>query len=349
MKTKFTLIALLMGLFLASCEKSESYLELDKVNGKATIQGVVTYNQGERKDGDQVVMYKQPLANAEVVVSVNYSEYQERSEGVKKYTTTTDENGKYSIDIPVGLKTINASVSVKSFRAEYYSFDLVLEETKVNALYSVATPKEVALTANDLKWVAIDLTSELDNTSIEKGLKVSVAGTVYAQCEKPIKSKDGEETIGSEYDTKAVEAQAIVKFVNKKTEEELNYLVKTNASGEYSVAADLFTRWDVNDVVCEVETKPYLGDFKHWFEINDKQEGEKGWKPQTIKGLYRSSSTSSDVSIDNTIQTLKLNDIVIAFEPEDNCSIKGIGNNIDDGGDDYKIYPNNPMGWEPCN
>lgn len=349
MKTKFTLIALLMGLFLASCEKSESYLELDKVNGSATIQGVVTYNQGERLVSGQVVMFKQPLANAEVVVSVNYSEYQDGSEGVKKYTTTTDANGKYSVDVPVGLKTIKASVGVKSFMAEYYSYDLVIGETKVNALYEVAEPEEVELTANDLEWVAVEMTSEQDNTSIDKGIKVSVAGRVLATYEKTIRNKDDDEIEDIEPDTKAVEVDAIVKFINSTTNEELNYLVKTNASGEYSVTADLFTRWDLKDVTCKVETKPFLGEFKHWYDINDYEASDRLWKSQTIKGLYRSSSTSSKVSTDNIIQTLKLKEIVIGFEPEDNCSIKGIGNDIDDGGEDYKIYKNNPMGWEPCN
>lgn len=338
-----------MGLFLASCEKNESYLDLEKINGSATIQGVVTYNQGERLDGNSVVMFQQPLANAEVVVSVNYSEYQDKSEGIKKYTTTTDANGKFSIDIPVGLKTINAKVGVKSFMAEYYSYDLVIGETKVNAIYEVSEEEEVSLTSNDLKWVAIQMDAKKDNTSTDKSIKVSVAGKVSTYYEKQVRSEIDDEVEGVERETKAAEnVQVIVKFNNNSTKEELMYLVTTNASGEYTVAANLFTRWDLKDVICEVETKPYTGDFKHYFEMLNYDDSERSWKSQSIKGLYKSSSTSKQVSTDNTIQTLKLQEIVINFEPEDNCSIKGIGNEIDNASEDYKIYKSNPMGWASC-
>lgn len=337
-----------MGLFLASCEKNESYLDLEKINGSATIQGVVTYNQGERLEGSSVVMFQQPLANAEVVVSVNYSEYEDGSEGIKKYTTTTDANGKFSIDIPVGLKTINAKVGVKSFMAEYYSYDLVIGETKVNAIYEASREEEVSLTSNDLKWVAIQMNARQDNTSTDKSIKVSVAGKVSAYYEKAERNDD-DEVENIEVDTKAAEnVQVIVRFKNASTNEELMYLVTTNTSGEYTVAANLFTRWNLNNVTCEVETKPYTGEFKHWYEMLDYETNEKTWKSQTVNGLYKSESISSKISTDNTIQTLKLQEITLVFEPADNCSIKGIGNEVDNASEDYKIYTFNPMDWSVC-
>src|SRR5574344_910757 len=90
-------------LILAGCsDKYQSELNMADVEakaGKATIQGLVTYNSGTtNENGTFVTDNVKPAANVDVLVSVAYKAYGDgvTEQGKKQFTAKTDANGKYA-------------------------------------------------------------------------------------------------------------------------------------------------------------------------------------------------------------------------------------------------------------
>lgn len=105
MKKNGILLTALALLAMVGCENPEqSTLDFEEIGNKATISGVVTIN----KDGNQTSIV--PMAGSSVRAEVNYSEYSSTSTGVKVFEATTNENGEYTLEIPVGTKAIAVTV-----------------------------------------------------------------------------------------------------------------------------------------------------------------------------------------------------------------------------------------------
>lgn len=105
MKKNGILLTALALLAMVGCENPEqSTLDFEEIGNKATISGVVTIN----KDGNQTSIV--PMAGSSVRAEVNYSEYSSTSTGVKVFEATTNENGEYTLEIPVGTKAIAVRV-----------------------------------------------------------------------------------------------------------------------------------------------------------------------------------------------------------------------------------------------
>ena len=128
MKNYIILIAaaLTSAAFLTSCTKEQSTLTLDKIDGSATVTGTFTYDAGATRsagsDGTEVIIDSHfvPAANQQVFVTVQNSEYisgQSGASGYQTFSGTTDQDGNFSITVPVGYTTISATVSAPSFIA----------------------------------------------------------------------------------------------------------------------------------------------------------------------------------------------------------------------------------------
>lgn len=341
---KFLLCASLLGLLFTSCEKKESELNLEDIQGKAVIEGTLSYNQGKRLANGVVVECQSPLSNATVVVSVPYSEYQASSQGEKKYEAVTDSEGKYSIEIPVGLKEMTVTVGAKSFKDTYYTYDILDGEKEVNALYE-AVPASVQVKAGDIKWEDVIMKAD-QATNFDRTTKVSVKGTIYKEAEIPVYSDAGVMQRVNKGQKEAESVNAIVKFYVQGSDESISYIVKTNAQGEYSVKAELLDKWNLSDVKVMVTTKPYIGDLDHYFKRTLNNETKWSTTPQQLEGLYtETSSYAASLSSDCKLVAKELPSIVIPFEIINTCEVKGIGNEIDW---EYNIQYSNPFGWDSC-
>lgn len=101
---------------LASCSEEQSTFNIENVPGRCTLEGKIVYNQGTTYENGKFVYDYKPAANIAVTVTVNNREYNSSLEGESYFTTVTDENGAYSIEIPAPRGLISATVTTADFR-----------------------------------------------------------------------------------------------------------------------------------------------------------------------------------------------------------------------------------------
>ena len=134
------LVALLVA--WQACNKSE--LNLDTFTGKATVTGYVEIHTYTESVEDYL-----PAVGKTVVVEVANSEYCAGAVGVKYFYGVTDENGKFSIEVPVTNKGVEATVYGESFVYENYLYNEVLNGTSANYIDAVMTTATTKITLRD--------------------------------------------------------------------------------------------------------------------------------------------------------------------------------------------------------
>lgn len=118
-------MALMASALFVACSDEQSTFNIEEIPGRCAISGQIVYNQGTTyEDGKFVYNYK-PLANAEVFVTVSNSDYDDDFSGNSVFTTTTDEQGNYSIEIPATSKNISATVTTADFLTERTVVEIV--------------------------------------------------------------------------------------------------------------------------------------------------------------------------------------------------------------------------------
>lgn len=88
---------------LTSCTKEQSELSIDDIKGRATIMGSLCYSEGQAFNNNQFEELLQPAAGVTVAIKIANSSLDPNgnAQGMTTYETTTDSEGKYSIQIPV--------------------------------------------------------------------------------------------------------------------------------------------------------------------------------------------------------------------------------------------------------
>lgn len=109
---KIFFLSVLVVMALTGCKQSA--LNLEDVEETVTISGFLTYEKQVRS-GSSYERQATPLTGHEILVRVNSETYSQNSSSYKYFTTKTDYNGKYSIKIPVGMATVNATVYPEQF------------------------------------------------------------------------------------------------------------------------------------------------------------------------------------------------------------------------------------------
>lgn len=135
------LVALLVA--LQACN-NKSELNLDTFTGKATVTGYVEIHIYTESADDYL-----PAVGKTVVVEVANSEYCDGAVGVKYFYGVTDENGKFSIEVPVTNKGVEATVYGESFVYENYLYNEVLNGTSANYIDAVMTTGNRNFTLRD--------------------------------------------------------------------------------------------------------------------------------------------------------------------------------------------------------
>ena len=146
MKYIFKIAAVALGALLVALQacNNKSELYLDTFTGKATVTGyieILTYTES----ADDYL----PAVGKTVVVEVANSEYCDGAVGVKYFYGVTDENGKFSIEVPVTNKGVEATVYGESFVYENYLYNEVLNGTSANYIDAVMTTATTKITLRD--------------------------------------------------------------------------------------------------------------------------------------------------------------------------------------------------------
>lgn len=113
--TNYAMTVAMGLLMLTSCSEDQSTFDIQKVPGRCVIEGVVKFNEGTTlQDGHFSYTYK-PAADLDITIVVNNSEYG-NLEGYSTFTTTTDAEGKYSIELPAPLRNASVEILTADFR-----------------------------------------------------------------------------------------------------------------------------------------------------------------------------------------------------------------------------------------
>jgi len=119
---------LLLALFLigfSGCDKPEqTELNINDSQHHATIQGVLFYPPGSTATD---LEERRPVPNHTVSVDVLYSYYSSTTPGLKRFTGTTDNQGNFSIKIPVKIASTVATLNVEPFQGKHFTFEYVWE------------------------------------------------------------------------------------------------------------------------------------------------------------------------------------------------------------------------------
>lgn len=344
MKKSLLMMAVLAIVALTSCqEQVQSQLDFETLTDKAVVQGYVYINKGYVQDGANYVVKDLPAAGCEVLVKVPYTKYDaDAAAGDKLFEAVCDDNGFYSIEVPVGQAAISgATVHTRPFTGTYY--DLV----NGNILEKEVSYKEVSTTVEierSKTYTAASLYVKKGEESLllSRNQSITIKGDIKERYEK----KDYNDSYATADTRDANRVSVVITITNADYPSEKLMFNATTSYGTYTLNAKLYDTWEITKTTVQVETKPYKSTIQHYYE---RKYSGGYWVPesQNVSGVYKSNSTSKALSEDELLIGTYLNDIVLSFAPDyNNNTIYGIGkSNIDYVDGTYTYRSNNPLNW----
>lgn len=106
----------LTAAIMTGCSEEQTAFNIADVPGKATIQGTIVYNEGTSYENGRFSYTYVPAANLAVTVIVDNADYDSNLTGKSTFETVTDENGKYTIELPASLNLGTAEVRTAEFQ-----------------------------------------------------------------------------------------------------------------------------------------------------------------------------------------------------------------------------------------
>ena len=159
---KFLLYAAsLATIAFTGCSKEQSELSVDDVKAKATISGKVTYDGGsyyDKTEAKTVSLSDVAASNVTVVVKVENDNYTGDGGSFLYFETQTDENGLFSIDVPV-YNSLTATVYNLPFYGKWQEYDGESNVEYNNVLMKMTT-KTVTANEKDVKFISISTSYE---------------------------------------------------------------------------------------------------------------------------------------------------------------------------------------------
>lgn len=328
----FYLFLTLAIVTLSACsDDDQSSLNFNSIKGRAVIKGKVTYEPGFQKGAadNELILQKVAAAGAVVTVEVKNSEYLSGSEGTKIYEVTADENGEYSVEVPVGLRPINAKVTVKEFKGVSVSFVNNALLTVEGVKYEAAG-KDVTLSDGNTKTTNISLSQmakEKQDIIATRNLKAMVKGRIMVPAEDFIYGYNNEIT-GIQRGSKALaNAKFSLRFTNSSDDNRaFRYDITTSANGEFAFTADLFDNWEMNQTKVRVEVPAFSGKMTHYY--CNYGESNNFWGNQEINVYYNPTySESVRLTEKNSAVAYDIEDVLVSdfAVTSDKKQIKGIG------------------------
>ncbi len=342
---KFALLSatlLAVGVMFTSCQKEQSELTMEMVKGKAHITGKVVYNEGFAKESGMIVAdHMAPAVGQTVMVQVNTSDYAEGAVGKQTFKTTTDEKGMYTIEIPVSVRGVEATVSVLPFRAtKYFRDDEDNLVAKEDVLFNESQVKTVSLTEESYQTCDLRVKSEED-LDVTYSKVTTVSGTITTRVWKK-ETDENEETTWTANTYKGVpnvklEAKIIITDNNDKTTEFIIEAV-TNEEGEYNFDLTLPSGYKNSEVYMQITSKPFVGEYEHhYYEMENMT-----WKAQMVDVVYGSVyDDGRNLGSSDYITPIQIGELKITTTPVNREEVKGINETDEENG--IKYY--NPLNW----
>lgn len=324
------LVALLVA--LQACN-NKSELNLDTFTGKATVTGyieILTYTES----ADDYL----PAVGKTVVVEVANSEYCDGAVGVKYFYGVTDENGKFSIEVPVTNKGVEATVYGESFVYENYLYNEVLNGTSANCIDAVMTTAttKITLRDGDTYYYAGSYTIEsASDVEIEMQEVVLKGKLTYT----------GWKLVGSEFVGTTIPYDNMPFMIYVSTENNLDGTISvedislTDAEGMFELKVNIPF---ADNYQFELQVSHVNNNFVHHYYDVDLGE----WKTQTVPTLFDGyKSYKNKFYIYGNI--VELGVVNVTTTPMTKEQVRGIGNPDVDYDGMTQIYKNGDrIGWK---
>lgn len=339
---QLAILGLMAGLVVSCNKEEQSEVNLDNLQGMASVTGKVMYNQGAANQNGAIISdYMVPAAGQTIIVRVPNSDYVSGSAGYQTYSDTTDSEGRYTVQVPVGTNTVTATVSVIPFFAEKtvegHNNQLI---NITNALYNNFTPQQVTLAEFDVQTADFEVTSS-EMPELEYNQEVGLTGLIEIQSwalNRETENREAsKEPIATDFDVLVTLSDP----AGIEPDMTLKYQGSSDAEGLYDMTMTLPDNcWEWN-VSIELETKARLSNFVHYYySITNKE-----WKSQDVEVVESAMTVSASLTPENEIIPVRMTDILVTTKPVDASTVYGIGNPIDTEDPDNEIATNNPFGW----
>ena len=357
MKKSLFMLAVLAAAVFTSCENEQSSLDFAAIQDTATVQGYVFIDKGYVKENSTYVVKSLPAVGCEVLVKVPYAKYDsDAAAGDKFFEGVCDENGFYTINVPVGQEAITGvSVYTRPIMDKYYDLinGAVVEKT---ASYGEASAEVVLERGKTYTAATIYMQKDVEGAILTRNQTVTLNGVIKEYYEKR-KLYDEDDVAGKYYgvaDTRNATSavQLVVTLTNTEyPTEKVVYNITAN-QGAYKLTANIYDVWNINNTEVRVEAKSYKSTVAHYYEYraDGVRPGSYEWKSasQNVSGYYNGTTVTKTLSDGDLILGAYISEMRLPFVPDyNNNTIYGIGNyDIDIIDGEYYYNSENPLGWE---
>ena len=256
---------LILGFF--GCQKEQTELNINDSQYFTTVQGTIFYPSGVTLTD----IGGTPAANKTVVIDVPYSYYSSTATGTKRFTTTTDNQGKFSIKIPAKIATVAATIKVESFQGAHYIFEQYVKQgdsyvpqfIQKDVIYKFAgVPVTISASGIENKnlTLAYDLVGAEPEFQFSANYKFAVEKIFYTLTEEPPYSVSPKWIPQTNTD---------VIVTVKRSGTEYVYIGKSNSNGTVSI--DIPIKDIEEELVMNVTANPYKGSLTFYEIATDLQ------------------------------------------------------------------------------
>lgn len=134
---KSIMVAIMIAAVLVGCNKpkEQTSVNIEDFTEKATVIGKLIYNEGQSLEGTDYVNTMKPAADVTVTAVVANSEYSATTNGSGNltFTTKTDEEGNFELEIPVTNDGVNVQLKTTNFVGQYRT---IVDVENGQAVYS---------------------------------------------------------------------------------------------------------------------------------------------------------------------------------------------------------------------
>lgn len=235
---------------LVGCSKEQSSFNIEDVPGKATIMGTLSYDAGQGYTNGVHTQLIKGAANVRVVAKVKNESILSSSKGYTIYTTQTDENGNYSLEVPADYDGgVSVQIMADPFFATY-SKVVGVENAKPEieseeVLFTMQDSQEFNVTPNFIK--IYDKSYEYDGRSVLKPYQYTSTFIVKVGEGRWSKIRDNDEDKAIQEYKAAVRKDVLVKIGD------VYYGATTDSEGKATfIIPSEEKEWTANNAVIEI-------------------------------------------------------------------------------------------------
>lgn len=148
---KFSILAFMavLAICFTSCDKNQSSFDIEDIETKAKITGKITANTGFDYLNQTVITQ---ATGVTVVVEIPNSDLSPNSnaQGNARFTTYTDNNGEYTIEVPVAPKGANIVIKAEEYLGDYTTVSTIQYQVAYEKVVYQTAARNLSIKPNEI-------------------------------------------------------------------------------------------------------------------------------------------------------------------------------------------------------